>query len=185
MRFINKTSNIMNNFTAKRITQNAIVAALYFVLTIISTPFSFGMIQFRIAELLMLLCFFRKDFVIGVTIGCFLSNISASGFVLGGLGWVDALIGTSATLLSGLLIPYTKRLFLSSLVPVILNGLIVGAELAFIYELDLFYMTFLFVSLGEFVCISVLGYVLFIIIRKTYPQFNNLIDANINLESRW
>ena len=62
--------------TTRKITQNAVIAAMYFVITLISSPLSFGLIQFRISEFLMLLCFFRKDYVIGVTIGCFLSNLS-------------------------------------------------------------------------------------------------------------
>jgi hypothetical protein len=35
---------------------------------------AYDQIQFRIAEFLVLLCFWRPDFVIGVTIGCFLSQ---------------------------------------------------------------------------------------------------------------
>ena len=98
--------------TTKKITQNAVIAALYFVLTLISSPLSFGLIQFRISEFLMLLCFFRKDYVIGVTVGCFLSNLAMSATILGAGGWIDLLIGTAATLISGLIMPYTKRLFL-------------------------------------------------------------------------
>ena len=57
------------------ITQNAIVAAIYFVLTSFTQPISFGMFQMRLAEALGLLCFWRPDFAIGMTLGCFLSNV--------------------------------------------------------------------------------------------------------------
>ena len=60
----------------KKIVENAFIAAIYFVVTLICMPLSYGLIQFRVSELLMLLCFFRKDFVIGLTIGCFLSNLA-------------------------------------------------------------------------------------------------------------
>ena len=45
----------------RRIVMNAAVAALYVVLTLVSYPLAFEAVQFRIAEMLMLLCFFRKD----------------------------------------------------------------------------------------------------------------------------
>src|SRR5574344_405082 len=112
--------------TTRIISGNAIVAAFYFVLTIACAPFSFGLINFRISEILMLLCFFRKDYIIGIAIGCMLSNLAMSGTMLGGLGWVDMLIGSSATLIAGLIMPYCKRLFIASLMPVITNGILVG-----------------------------------------------------------
>lgn len=173
------------NLTTKRVVQNAIVAALYFVITLICAPFSFGLIQFRISEALMLLCFFRKDFIIGLTIGCFLSNLSMSATILGSGGWLDLLIGTSATFLSCLVIPYCKRLFIASLVPCLFNGILVGVELSFILEVDLFYVCFGFVFLGELVCITGFGYALTLILRKYYKNFDKLIDANINLNVKW
>ena len=62
----------------KKICQNGIVAAVYFVLTLACAGFSYGQIQFRVAEVLVLLCFFRPDFVLGVTLGCFLANLLGS-----------------------------------------------------------------------------------------------------------
>jgi uncharacterized membrane protein len=43
------------------ITENAMVAALYYVLTVFN-PLSYPMIQFRISEVLVLLAFWRPDF---------------------------------------------------------------------------------------------------------------------------
>ena len=171
--------------TTKKITQNAVVAALYIVLTLISTPLSFGMIQFRISEFLMLLCFFRKDYVIGVTIGCFVSNLAMSATILGAGGWIDLLIGTTATLISGLIMPYTKRLFLSSLIPVIMNGLLVGLELSLVLEIDNFWICSGFVALGEFVCVSIVGYLLILILMKKYRKAFNIIEGNRNLDVKW
>lgn len=173
------------SLTTKRIAQNAIVAGLYFILTLVSAPLSYGLIQFRFSEMLMLLCFFRKDYVIGLTIGCVLANISMSGTMLGGSGWIDMLVGSSATLLAGLIMPYTKRLFISSLIPVITNGIIVGLELRYIFEIDSLGACMGFVALGEFVCISIIGYFLILLLRKTYKDFNKIIDADRNLEVKW
>ena len=52
----------------------AIVAALYVVLTLISYPFSYGMIQFRISEALMLLCCYDKRYTWSMVIGCIVSK---------------------------------------------------------------------------------------------------------------
>src|SRR5574344_952434 len=86
--------------STKKIAQNAIIAAVYFVLTMALPGLSYGQIQFRIAELLVLLCFWRPDFVIGVTLGCFLANINST------LGPWDLLLGTSATFFSCLLVSF-------------------------------------------------------------------------------
>ena len=62
----------MNN-KIKDIVRLAIVAAMYVLFTVVN-PFSYNAIQFRISEILMLLCFFRKDYTIALIIGCFISN---------------------------------------------------------------------------------------------------------------
>ena len=49
----------MKNKQTVWIARIAIMAALYVVLTLISYPFSYGLIQFRISEVLMLLCFWQ------------------------------------------------------------------------------------------------------------------------------
>ena len=71
----------------------SIVAALYVLFTVVN-PFSYNAIQFRISEILVLLCFFRKDYSIALIIGCFISNFF-SGFVL-----YDIIFGTIATVLT-------------------------------------------------------------------------------------
>lgn len=172
-------------FSTKMITQNAVIAALYFVLTMISSPLSFGLIQFRISEFLMLLCFFRKDYVIGVTLGCFLSNLTMSATILGAGGWIDLLIGTAATLIAGLIMPYTKRLFISSLIPVILNAVLIGLELSLVLEIDQFWICFGFVAFGEFVVVSVVGYSVMLLIKNKFKSTFNIIEGNRNLDVKW
>lgn len=170
----------------KKIVENAFIAAIYFVVTLICMPLSYGLIQFRVSELLMLLCFFRKDFVIGLTIGCFLSNLAGSGSVLGSSGWIDAFVGSAATLLSGLLMPYCKKLFIASLLPAIFNGLIVGAELTYLFEAsDLYYVAFGYVFLGELVVVSIVGYIFFTILIKKDKKFLTRINATCNLKVKW
>lgn len=146
------------------ITQNAIVAAIYFVLTSFTQPISFGMFQMRLAEALGLLCFWRPDFAIGMTLGCFLSNVYSFS------PW-DMLFGSLATLVSCLLMSYaSKWLWMAIIYPVIINGLVVGAELTWIFMnptgtcID-FAIQGGWVALGE-LCVMVIGYVLWMIVRR-------------------
>ncbi len=146
------------------ISQNALVAAIYFVLTSFTQPISFGAMQIRIAEALGLLCFWRPDFAIGMTIGCFLSNVYSFS------PW-DMLFGSLATLVSCLLISYaSKWLWMGIVYPVVINGLVVGAELTWIFMNPVgTYVDFAvqggWVALGELGAMAI-GYVLWMIICR-------------------
>lgn len=167
-----------NQETLKRIARNAIVLALYIALTFASYPISFNNLQFRISEILVLLCFFNRDYVIGITLGCFLSNI-ASPF----MPW-DLLIGTSATLLSCLAISYCKHLGIAILFPIIFNSFLVGIEYHFIAENPLPYMYSVgIIALGETV-VLIVGYSLYMFIFKKQNMIK-LIDAKRNIDFKW
>ena len=75
------------------------------------------------------------------------------------LGFADVGFGPTATLISAVLIYVFRKktnLFVVSLFPVVLNGFIIGAELHFIKRLP-FWKSVAYVSLGEFICVSLLG----------------------------
>ncbi len=170
----------MDNKTTliQKIASNAIVAAIYVTLTVISTPFAYGDIQIRIAEAMVLLCFFRRDFVIGVTLGCLLANVNST------LGPWDVLIGTAATLVSSLLIAYASpSLLIAVLYPVAANGFVVAAELNWLLELP-FWWCVLTVSIGELIAVS-LGYGFFMFLRYRYKGFFTAIHANRHLDFVW
>ena len=101
--------------------ESAIVAALYAVLTWILAPISYGPIQFRIAEILVLLVFFNPKYIYSIIIGCFIANTTSS------LGWYDMVFGTLATTLAVLPMIKTKRISVAALYPVISNALIVSS----------------------------------------------------------
>ena len=163
----------MKNQVVRSITFNALVAAIYFLLTFITSPFAFLGMQVRVAEALVLLCFFRKDFTFGLTIGCLLANL------LSPLGVVDVAFGTLATLVSCLGICFMKQLAIATLIPVVVNGFVVGAELYFVLQ-EPFWINVGFVALGEFIAVSILGYWLFFLLGKR-PEFLKTIGANQNL----
>ncbi len=161
-----------------RIASNGIVAAIYVVLTVVSTPFAYGDIQIRVAEAMVLLCFFRRDFVIGVTLGCLLANVNST------LGPWDILIGTSATLISSLAIAFASpKLLIAVIYPVIANGFIVAFELNWLLQLP-FWWCVRTVSIGELIAVS-LGYAFFMIMRYRNKPFFAAIHVNRHLDFTW
>ena len=57
-----------------KIVRLAIIAGLYVALTWATLPLSYGLIQFRVSEILLLLCFYRKDYIYSLVLGCFIAN---------------------------------------------------------------------------------------------------------------
>ena len=164
--------------TIETIARNGIVAGLYAALTLACYPFAYGMIQFRISEFLVLLCFFRKDYTIGLTIGCAIANLFSPELFL----W-DVLIGTSATLIACLGICFCKHLVVACALPIVANAILVGLELSIILEIESFIVCAAFVALGELVAMIV-GYVIFMLLRKRNAFFES-IKANQNLEFKF
>ena len=153
---------------------NAIIAALYCVLTLVLQLISFGPVQFRFSEILILLCFWRKDLIIGLTIGCLVSNAFSFS------PW-DMLIGTSATLISCIFMAFlSPRLFVSALWPIVFNGLIVGAELTWIYpSFPEYWQNALSVAGGELV-VMVIGYILWVLVYRN-AGFRKLLEPNAHV----
>lgn len=160
--------------SVKDMAYNGIIAALYVVLTLITYQFSYGPIQFRVAEILVLLCFFRKDYIIGLTTGTLIANIFSSVSIF------DVLFGTVATIIACLLVAYSKILLVSLLYPVVVNGVLIGLLLfVFVDSSVSFWFYAGTVALGE-LAVMIAGYILFMILKRQ-KMFLKLIRANQNV----
>ena len=123
-----------NQLPVARLVRCAVIAAVYVVLCLALAPFSYGAVQVRIAEALCLLPVFGAEYIVGVTLGCFLANLLGSTVI-------DVVFGTLATLLA-CLVTYKLRnvrvkglAIPASLPPVVFNMLIVGAfEITFFFS---------------------------------------------------
>ncbi len=179
-------------FSVKMITLNAFVAALYAVLTIVCYPLSYSYMQLRFSELLNLLVFFNPSYTLGLTVGCLLSNLMSSA------GIFDITLGTLATLVSCLIMilfsKLTKNLFFSGLIPCIVNAITVpfiiylassGTSDAFNLEAPIFFIMGGWTFLGEFIAINIIGYTVFMLLSKKYKGFQQLFNANYNLDFNW
>ena len=123
-----------NQLSVARLVRCAVIAAVYVVLCLALAPFSYGAVQVRIAEALCLLPVFGAEYIVGVTLVCFLANLLGSTVI-------DVVFGTLATLLA-CLVTYKLRnvrvkglAIPASLPPVVFNMLIVGAfEITFFFS---------------------------------------------------
>ncbi len=120
------------------ITRAALVAAVYVALTAALNYISFGPIQFRLSEALVLLPLIMPESIVGVTLGCLISNFLFSTPY-------DALFGTLATGIAAVLtFLLRKNKALAVLPPLILNALLVpliwvvdGSDLAYLLNVGL------------------------------------------------
>ncbi len=118
--------------SVRRMVRCAVIAAVYVVLCLVLAPFSYGAVQVRVAEALCLLPVFGAEYVIGVTLGCFLANLFGSTLI-------DVVFGTIATLLACLVTYRLRHLRIkglaipASLPPVEFNAVIVGIEITLFF----------------------------------------------------
>ena len=143
----------------KTIAESAIIAALYVAVTWLLAPISYGAIQFRVSEVLILLAFYNKKYFLPLVIGCFVSNITSS------LGMYDMLFGTFATLLSVLMIRFSKNIWIAAIFPVLFNGFIIAFELSLL-EIGEFWFNVITITIGEAGVLYILGVPLMLMLSK-------------------
>ena len=146
----------------KTLARGAIIAALYAVLTLLLQPLSYGEVQIRFSEALTLLPILMPEAVPALAVGCLLANI------LGGCMAVDIVFGTLATLLAALCTRRLReRFWLAALMPVLFNGVIVGAVVHFCYApMIALPLCMLSVAAGEAVACLAVGPVLLRVLRR-------------------
>lgn len=154
------------------LTQAALIAALYVVLTLIANSLGLSnqAIQVRFSEALTILPFFTPAAIPGLFVGCLLSNI-----LTGAIIW-DIIFGSLATLI-GAIGTYLLRKYkwMAPLPPIVANTLIVPFVLAFAYQAEgtiPFFM--LTVGIGEVISCGILGMLLLGLLNKykrvIFPQ---------------
>lgn len=152
-------------FTTRKLCVCAVVAALYAAITIATAPFSYGLVQFRLSEALVVLCAVEPALWLGITLGCFLANLFSTVTVL------DLVIGTLATAVACLWTARCKKSWLIPLPNILSNALLVGGMLAVVLfpnQLPTgFALAALQVGFGESVVMYALGMPLLIFARRT------------------
>ena len=155
------------------LSQAAMIAAVYVVLTYVFAPFSFGEIQVRIAEALTILPLFTPAAVPGLFIGCLIGNI------LGGAILPDIVFGSIATLIGafGTYLLRNQLPVLAPLPPILANTVIVPFILHFGYGVALpISFLLLTIGIGEILSCGVLGIILYIALKK----YKNIIFVPVS-----
>lgn len=153
----------MNSKKNRYIAEAAAVAALYTALTYVSGIFgmSYLGVQLRASEALSILPVFTPAAVWGLLAGCILGNIGSPFFI------ADMIFGSLATLLAAVLTRALRNKkirgfpLLSFLPPIVINAIVVGAEIAVLagdgFTAELFFISALQVAAGETAVLIVLG----------------------------
>ncbi len=162
----------MNKKTAY-VTKAAVIAAVYTALTYAAAMvgLAYGQVQFRFSEALTILPLFTPAAIPGLTVGCVLGNLLSPE-----IGGMDIVFGSLATLLAALCTRALRGVtikgypLLSMLAPVLFNGVIVGAEIAWVTAKNVFWQAYgpiaLSVAAGEAAVVFILGTALFYVIKK-------------------
>lgn len=161
---------------AKKLTTCAMIAALYAALSLVLAPISFGQVQLRVAEALVLLPVFSPYAIAGVTLGCLMAN--CIGVALGVTLPMDILFGTLATLVAAVLTYLLRGVrikglpVLAALPPVLVNAAVIGWEITYFFfpagsPLAVYAFNALWVGLGEIAACFLLGLPLVYTLQKT------------------
>lgn len=160
----------MKNKKVLFLTQAAMIAALYVVLTFIANTFGLasGVIQLRLSEALTILPFFTPAAIPGLYIGCMLANLLTGGCLL------DILAGPLATLIGAVAARALRRhTWLLPLPNIIANTVIVPFVLVVGYGLqDAWWYLMLTVGIGEILSSGVFGMLLLRLLKKYSSFFN-------------
>ena len=158
------------NKQARNLAYGALIAAMYAALTHLQNLLIPGSatwaIQFRISEALCVLSFFTPAAIPGLSIGCFIFNLTYSGALP-----LDMLIGTAATALACTGMYLTRRVtlwgtpLLGLTMPALFNAFLVGWELT-VYIGGGFWLNALYVAIGELAVLLTLGWLLYALLRR-------------------
>lgn len=145
------------------LTQAAMIAALYVVLTFIANAFGLAnyAIQIRFSEALTILPYFTPAAIPGLFIGCLLSNI------LTGCALLDIVFGSIATLIGAVFVyAIRKYKWLTPLPPIISNAIIIPFVLKYAYGIEPIWFSFITVAAGEIISCGILGLLLLFTLKK-------------------
>jgi len=154
----------MKHKSIRYLTQGAIIAALYVLLTYLAHLMGLdsGVIQFRLSEALCVMACFTPAAIPGLYVGCLLSNI-LTGCVI----W-DIIFGSVATLIGAVGTYLLRRnKYLAVLPPILANTLIVPYVLKYAYGApEAVPYLMLTVGIGEVVTCGVLGILLYMLVNR-------------------
>lgn len=180
--------NVKNRI--KLISFGGVIVAVYAALTLVN-PLSFGAVQLRFSEILVLLCFYNSFYCVPMIVGCFIANLIGSPFP------PDILFGTLGTALA--VFPMSRmgrisktgkagklsNILAASLLPVATNAVCVGVLLTFFVP-DVggsLFFNMGAVGAGEFIVVTAVGVPLFKFGLEKNKKFMQVIMLRREIEN--
>jgi uncharacterized membrane protein len=152
--------------TARLLVRAALYAALYAALTLAPglNALSYGQVQFRVSEVLLVFACVDPAAVVGLTVGTALGNFGSPMLL------VDVVVGSLLTLVAAALMYRIGPRFVALVAPVVVNGLGVGAMLALVLELP-FWASAVWVAAGEAAVMATGGAALLVLVKRRGEMF--------------
>lgn len=140
--------------------RQALIAAIYVALTFSLAALAYLPTQFRYSEMMVLMAFYDRKNIVGLTLGCAIANLGSP------FGIIDIVIGTLGTFIATILISKSKNLYIASIWPTLVC-ILYGLQVMILSDtpVNFFLITGQFM-LSEFVVVSLLGVPLFKLLQK-------------------
>lgn len=161
----------MNKSATLWLVRTALIAALYVTLTVSFSAISYGPIQFRVSEFLILLPLWNHRWTPGIVLGTVIANFFSP------LGLIDVLFGSLATFIGVVSMVKVAKMsspLYSLICPVVANAYLIALELRIVYELP-FWESSVYVGISEAI-IVLIGYFLISTMAKN-SHFRTMIGA--------
>ena len=158
--------------SARLLVRAALYAALYAALTLAPglNALSYGQMQFRASEALLVFACVDPAAVVGLAVGTALGNLGSPMLL------VDVVVGSLLTLVAAALMYSIGPRFVALVVPVVVNGLGVGAMLALVLELP-FWASAVWVAAGEAAVMATGGAALLVLVKRRGDMFGLTLPA--------
>lgn len=151
----------------RHLVRAALIGAMYAALTHLQNVLLPGSatwaIQFRLSEALCVLALFTPSAIPGLTVGCFVFNLTYAGALP-----LDMAVGSLATLLSAWSMWGLRRHWgIALAMPALFNALLVGWELT-VYVGGGFWLNAVYVAIGEAAVLYTLGWLLLAVMKQRH-----------------
>ena len=141
----------MKNYSVIQLVRGSLIAAAYAVFALALPEISYGPLQFRLSESLVLLPCFLPEAIPGLILGCFLANLGSP------FGIIDIVCGTLCTAVAAwLTYKFRHNTVIAVAAPILINGFGVSIYLAYLSH-ELYFAIMPFVMLSEMVAVIALA----------------------------
>ena len=152
--------------SARLLVRAALYAALYAALTLAPglNALSYGAVQFRVSEALLVFACIDPAAVVGLTVGTAIGNVGSPMMP------VDVVVGASLTFAAAVVMHAIGPRVIALAVPVVVNALGVAAMLALILDLP-YWASVVWVGIGEAAVLFTLGLAVLLVVRRRSDLF--------------